>query len=142
MRELLALLVSAMAIAVLTALAIVFARTSNPPAEPGTAKADVIEVGDSAPEASVDSVRGRLVFDSRSCSRCHSVDGAGSQRSPLDGVGSRRTPAELRAWTLATGDVADSLPPAVRSVKQEYGNLPPEELNALVVYLGRLHEVP
>jgi hypothetical protein len=86
--------------------------------------------------------RGRAVFQSAGCTRCHSVAGVGSPRNPLDGVGSRRNDAGLRAWTLGADPLADSLPPSALRTKQGYRALEAADLNALITFLGSLKEKP
>ena len=75
-------------------------------------------------------LQGALVFQSKQCRNCHSLDGSGGQRGPaLDGVATRLT--------------ADQL---VRQVIQGGGNMPaygknlsPAEVTALVAFMQTLH---
>ncbi|HET6604215.1 MAG TPA: c-type cytochrome [Xanthomonadaceae bacterium] len=82
--------------------------------------------------------RGRELIQSRGCLRCHAVGGIGNPRSPLDRAAARRDAAALREWTLATGEAADALPARARAVKQDYRDLPHEDLDALIAYLQDL----
>jgi hypothetical protein len=107
------------------------ARQSSP--EPSTAAEAA-----GATVQTPDSLRGRVVFDSLGCARCHSVAGVGSPRYPLDGVGARRNAAQLRAWTQGADALADSLPPSALRTKQSFQALKPEDLNALVAFLRSL----
>jgi hypothetical protein len=147
MRERIATLVGVLALVLLAGLSVLFARAQNPGA-PGDAAAGVTTTP--APSAgptadpsvamaqAADSARGRVVYQAQGCEGCHSIAGVGSPRSPLDGVGARRTAAELRAWTLGLPAVADSLPPAMLRLKQGFAEIPAEELDALMVFLGSL----
>ena len=73
-------------------------------------------------------VRGKQLFEKDSCSSCHSVAGQGNTSFALDGIGSRRTGAELKQ--LITAPPSGSAMPATTAS--------PDELNALVAYLGTL----
>ena len=76
--------------------------------------------------------RGRELFRSVGCARCHSAEGVGRDRYPLDGVGARLSTDTLRAWIVDPR----SVDPAVR--KPAYDHLPQEEVDALVEYLASL----
>src|SRR6185369_2302019 len=75
-------------------------------------------------------LRGALVFQSKQCRNCHSLDGSGGQRGPaLDGVATRLTGGQL-----------------VRQVIQGGGNMPaygknlsPAEVDAIVAFMQTLH---
>lgn len=75
-------------------------------------------------------MRGALVFQSKQCRNCHSLDGSGGLRGPaLDGVATRQTGDQL-----------------VRQVIQGGGNMPaygknltPAEVTALVAFMQTLH---
>jgi cytochrome c2 len=144
MRERIAIAISILAVAVLTALSVAFAMHQNPAP---TAPVDV--AGDAAGEPAVAPTPGRddqqqgsaagyEVFRNRGCERCHSVQGVGSRRFPLDGVGSRRTAGELRAWTVASAAVQDSLSPSASRAKRRYEELPEEEMRLLLEWMGSL----
>jgi ubiquinol-cytochrome c reductase cytochrome b subunit len=76
-------------------------------------------------------LRGALVFQSKQCRNCHSLDGSGGLRGPaLDGVATRLTSDQL-----------------VRQVIQGGGNMPaygknlsPAEVDAIVAFMQTLHE--
>ena len=57
--------------------------------------------------------------------RCHSIAGKGNPKNPLDDVGGKMTADEMKKY------VADSKMKA-------FPNLPAEDLDALVAYLGTL----
>jgi len=75
-------------------------------------------------------LRGALVFQSKQCRNCHSLDGSGGLRGPaLDGVATRLTSDQL-----------------VRQVIQGGGNMPaygknlsPAEVDAIVAFMQTLH---
>lgn len=73
--------------------------------------------------------RGRQVYREQRCASCHSLAGAGNRRHPLDGVGGRLSPETIRRWIVDP----QSLDPQVR--KPDYGDLPADDLEALVAYL-------
>lgn len=137
MRERLAIGISVLAVAVVVGLSAVFARAQNPP------------VSDTPPESQLaatpvaeasDTARGRVVYEQNRCARCHSIAGVGSARYPLDGVGARRDTASLRAWTIGSTEVADSLSPAALRTKQGFAEIPAADLHALVEFLASLKE--
>jgi len=134
MRERLAIAISILTVALLVTLSALFAvrqhrelaAASPPPSDAGMS------------DAAAESARGRAVYLAQRCARCHSVDGAGSRRSPLDGVGSRRTRVELLAWTVADPAVEDALSPSAARAKRRYRDLPDDDVRALLTYLERL----
>jgi len=74
--------------------------------------------------------QGVIVFQSKQCRNCHSIDGFGGQRGPaLDTVATRLTRDQLIRQVLQGGG---NMP--------AYGkNLSPPEVDALVSFLGTLH---
>jgi hypothetical protein len=141
-------------VAFLVGLSALFARSQNPgvtaqlgqsPAETAAPRAALaspapppVASPPAPPQGAADSIRGRMVFDSAGCTRCHSVAGVGSPRYPLDGVGARRSEAELRAWTQGADALADSLPPSALRSKQAYREMKPADLDALIAFLRSL----
>ena len=87
---------------------------------------------------------GREVFVGRGCNSCHAV-GSGTVIGPdLKGVGVRRDPDWLRRW-LADPAAMLRAYPDLRTWPAGYGNivmpnqnLSPQEIDALVAYVGRL----
>jgi hypothetical protein len=168
MRQRVAVAVAVLAISVLAGLAALFSRAQNPPmaaladepvavrpgapadepsagGAPSPADAPGVAEAPTAAEApsgaltqTPDIRRGRVVFDSVGCARCHSVAGVGSPRYPLDGVGARRNAAQLRAWTQGADVLADSLPPSALRTKQAFKALKAADLDALVAFLQSL----
>jgi mono/diheme cytochrome c family protein len=88
--------------------------------------------------------RGRDVFVTRGCNSCHGV-GAGTVIGPdLKGVGGRRDTDWLRRW-LADPAAMIRADPGLRAWPASYGNvvmpnqnLTPDEIDAVVAYLGKL----
>lgn len=124
----------------IVALATLFALTRNPAedATPPAAIEDVsagprvVEVpagaGANVGDPSGPTARGRAVYGDQRCAMCHSIGNEGNTRSPLDDVGSRLTEEQIRRWIVTPQE----MDPAVR--KRGY-KLPPEDLDALVMYL-------
>ena len=140
MREIIARVVCLLTVAVVVALAHLFAARHNPhvsaPGPPLT-RAPTAE-----PAVSSDAVRGREVYNAQGCASCHAIAGSGNPRNPLDDVGTRRNAAELRDWIMGTGSAVEQLSPAVVRRKQRYQELPEAELKALVAYLATLTAKP
>jgi mono/diheme cytochrome c family protein len=82
--------------------------------------------------------RGRALFDSEGCVRCHSVDGHGSPRSPLDGVGGELDGDELWQWVVGDEAVADGLSSRALAAKQSYRGMPATDREALLAWLQSL----
>lgn len=97
------------------------------PARPSAAAHSIPPPGDTTTVA-----RGRELFRSVGCTRCHSAEGAGRRRLPLDGVGARLSADTLRLWVVDPRAVD----PGVR--KPAYDDLPREDVEALVVYMESL----
>lgn len=83
---------------------------------------------------------GRALFDQHDCTRCHSIEGHGSPRSPLDGVGSRLSREEIRHWMIGDDAVKDDLSPRALAAKKPYAGMPEAELQALLDYLQAMTE--
>jgi ubiquinol-cytochrome c reductase cytochrome b subunit len=75
-------------------------------------------------------LRGAVVFQSKQCRNCHSLDGGGGMRGPaLDGVASRLTADQLIRQVIQGGG---NMP--------AYGkNLSPAEVTAIVAFMQTLH---
>lgn len=82
--------------------------------------------------------RGLAVYDAQGCMRCHSIAGRGSPRSPLDGVADRLDRDAMRAFVTADARIAQTLPARIRSAKEDYADLPAEQLDALLDFLQSL----
>jgi cytochrome c5 len=138
MREFWARLLALITGAMVIALSAGFAWVQNP-AGSSDAMPTATPVAAAATGASPEQIaRGRALFDEQDCTRCHSVAGHGSPRSPLDGVGSRLDAQGLRHWMTGDASVQEELAPRVLSAKVPYQALPEEQLDALVAYLQGL----
>ena len=148
MREIIARLVCFLTVAVVLALAHVFAARHNPP-RAGVTTPPILPdtrpavVGAAPPVVTPPEIeRGRHVYGEECCASCHALAGAGNPRNPLDGVGGRRTRAELFEWVTGTGLAADQLSPAVVRRKARYRELAQADLDALMAYLASLTRPP
>lgn len=137
MREHLARFVCALSLALVIALAWVFAVRHNPrspaPSPP------LLPVGKANRNAGgtspVQITRGQVLFRELDCATCHSFRGQGNPRRPLDDSGARLSREELAAWITGTGVATSKLSPGALKRKQSYQALPPEDLAALVALL-------
>ena len=122
-------------------LAVVFALILNRPDGESPPVADRPPEAGSPPAPALEQVaRGQEVFVRSDCTGCHSVAGKGSPRSPLDGVGSRLARHQLRDWVVASESVRGQLPARAIQAKQRYAGMPPEDMDALLSYLGSLRQ--
>jgi len=104
----------------------------EPPAEQ---KADDASTTEDAAPYSAQAATGMEIYDREGCALCHSIGGEGNPRNPLDGVGDRRSAEEVRKWIVAAPELEDALDGGTFDLKQAYGELPEDELAALVAYL-------
>ena len=81
---------------------------------------------------------GRQVYQQQSCALCHSIAGQGNPRNPLDNVGEKHSPEALRDYIIGADGLQNILPEYSLKLKQRYQLLPPDELNALIIYLRSL----
>jgi mono/diheme cytochrome c family protein len=135
MREIWVRIVAAASGLAVVLLALAFAWSQNPRSTAQPAVAPV------AP-ATVVAEAGRAVFEAQGCAMCHAVAGKGNPRSPLDGVGARHDAVALRDWTLATGSAESTLSTRAKVMKEDYRELSPTELDALIAYLQSLRVSP
>lgn len=160
MRELIARLICFATVALVLALAHVFAARHNParvtprPGEVATLAPPLLDVGTPTPlpaqpaKPAVPPVsaaviaRGRQVYAERGCASCHAIGGAGNPRHALDGVGARLSPEELAEWVTGTGRAAKELPASIVRRKERYREIPADDFNAVVGYLGSLLPAP
>ncbi len=137
MREQIARLLCGLSLAVVIALACVFAVRHNPPRPSLGSPPSTQPVPSSAAQASEAQIaRGLVLFAELECSTCHSFRGQGNPRRPLDDSSARRGAAELASWITGTGPAATALSPAVLKRKQPYQSLSPADLAALVALLS------
>lgn len=137
MREKLARWIAFGTGALVLLIALVFALLQNgPPAlEPASISAPPAELSG---EAAGLIAKGRAVYDEQFCAACHSIAGEGNTRVPLDGVGARLSPEEIRLHIAPPDSLKEKFPASVFDAKQAFRNLLPEEMEALVRYLGSL----
>lgn len=149
MRERLALGVLVLTLLVILGLSGLFAaRHNSPGASPvlgagsATVEAKDVSLVGNRPVVPADRralvARGRKLFAEQRCASCHAIAGEGNPRSALDGVGAQFKPDELREWITGSGAAANILTPAVQRRKQPFQNLPEQDLDALVAYVGSL----
>jgi mono/diheme cytochrome c family protein len=124
-------------------LAIVFANMQNPVGSPGITASGELALSAKRRESPVLEPErieaGRQVYQQQNCARCHSVAGTGNPRVPLDAVGAKRTAEELRDWIIAADALQEELPEHAFKLKQAYGELASDDLDALVIYMQSLH---
>jgi mono/diheme cytochrome c family protein len=81
---------------------------------------------------------GEEVYGAQKCAVCHSVGDKGNKKYPLDGVGSRLSETDIRDWLLNPDTQQAKKPGRPLMRMPSYRNMPPEEIDALVVYLKSL----
>ena len=135
MRERLALALAGLTSTLVVIMALGFAllQTDRPPLEAVTAPPE-------EPLAEHRLAEGRAVYEAQDCARCHAIEGRGNPRGPLDGVGARLDRDELRAWITAPPEMAGQMSARAFGAKQQYQELPEDELEALIDYLASLRE--
>jgi len=124
---------------VLVALAALFAERRNaraPEAAGDRGAPSASPVPPPAPADPEELARGRELFASEGCARCHSLAGVGSPRLPLDGVGGRLPPEEIRAFIVGDGAARSRLGPSVLRTKARCQELAADDLRALVALLS------
>ncbi|PHS40390.1 MAG: hypothetical protein COB07_04650 [Sulfurovum sp.] len=82
--------------------------------------------------------KGKKLFSSQGCARCHSVEGKGNKRNPLDSVGDRLNEDSLKKWIIGDDSLQDKMSERAFEQKQKYKQLLPDELEALVEYMRSL----
>jgi len=137
MRERLARRIAFLTGALVVTLAVLFARSQNPPGVPKPLPPETTTAAPAlrAPAASAQVARGEQLYLDLGCARCHSIAGRGNPRLPLDGVGSRSSETEIRAW-IAPG----VSPPGSYQQRHADLGLSPEQVDALAAYLLALKE--
>jgi mono/diheme cytochrome c family protein len=141
MRELWSLRLVGLSGILIVALAVGFACGQNPPEQPAaSAPEPTPALPEPAPSASTGDpvAKGKQIYARERCSRCHSIGGQGSPRSPLDGVGGRLIGQELTNWIIAPESLQDEMAPSAFRAKQAYAELPKSDLDALTAYLASL----
>ncbi len=129
-------------------LAAIFARIQNPeqprpePAPDSVTQLTDVDSTVASSKRSPSITAGRNVFLQQKCLGCHSINGEGNTRYPLDGLSEHYTDSAIRQRILADPEIEDQLPAWVIPIKQNYANLPPEELNVLVQFLHHTATAP
>jgi cytochrome c5 len=136
MRERLARGLALLTAAFTVLLALAFARIQNPAPLAVEVPAAAAPPRNDMRRALADA--GRAVYEDQGCAMCHSIAGVGNPRYPLDGVGDRREPADIRKWIVGAAELEDRLPPRAFRMKQDYQELSPGDLDALVAFMEAL----
>jgi mono/diheme cytochrome c family protein len=82
--------------------------------------------------------RGMKVYADQKCSVCHSIAGKGNAKGALDDVGARLKADEIRAWIVNAVEMAKKEKAERKPPMRAYPNLPKEDVDGLVAYLGSL----
>lgn len=135
MRERWARWIAALTGLLVLLIAAAFAQLQNPRPEqpPSAGTPPLVSVVADARVAD-----GKRLFEALGCMRCHAVAGVGSPRSPLDDVATRRDAAALRDWIVADAGIRNQLSARALASKEDYAQLPAEQIDALVAYLQSL----
>lgn len=120
-----------------TAAAFLFAARdgAHPPPPPG-AKVAAPVTAPAVDAASAAARRGQALFVALDCARCHAFRGVGNPSGALDEAVTELDAAELERWIVAAPEVADELSRKARDAKARYRELPREDLDALIAWLG------
>jgi mono/diheme cytochrome c family protein len=84
---------------------------------------------------------GKQLYASRTCARCHMIDGKGNKMSKLDGVASKMSARDMARWLKTPAEMEASLDrkPKVRmSSRKSLKTLTDADVDALVAYLMTL----
>ena len=81
--------------------------------------------------------RGEQIFADQKCSACHAIAGKGNSKGPLDDVGSKLSAADIRQWITNPKEMTVKMN-ATRKPEMKQFNLPKDDVDALVAYLGTL----
>jgi mono/diheme cytochrome c family protein len=82
--------------------------------------------------------RGAKVYAESKCSVCHSVADQGNKKGPLDAVGSKLGADEIRQWIVTPKEMTEKTKADRKPPMKAFANLPKDDLDALVAYLGTL----
>lgn len=81
--------------------------------------------------------QGAGLFVSQKCTMCHSVAGKGNPKGSLDGIGAAKKPDEIKQW-IVDPEGMRAKTNAARTPAMKAMKLAPEQVDALVAYLGTL----
>jgi mono/diheme cytochrome c family protein len=82
--------------------------------------------------------QGAALFTSQKCSMCHSIAGKGNPKGALDSVGSKLKADEIKQW-ITDPEAMRAKTKAARTPAMKALKLAPDQVDALVAYLGTLH---
>ena len=83
--------------------------------------------------------RGMKVYAAQKCGVCHSIEGKGAKKGPLDGGrSSKLTAEEIRQWIVNAPEMTKKPKPTRKPLMKNYANLPKDDVDALVAYMGTL----
>ena len=83
--------------------------------------------------------RGKQLYAEQKCRMCHNLGGVGNAKgAALDGVGSKHAPDVLEMWLTHPKEMAQKAGSTRKPPMQSFAKLPPQDLEALVVYLSSL----
>jgi mono/diheme cytochrome c family protein len=122
-------------------LAVIFARSQNPPERSPPARAPEVAPSAASIAPAVDAAlveSGRRVYAEQGCVRCHAIAGRGNPRSPLDGLGARLGAAEIRRWITPHQEPAASSDSF--QARHADRTLTEPQREALLVYLRSLRD--
>jgi mono/diheme cytochrome c family protein len=91
-----------------------------------------------AASAQTPAERGMKVYADSKCSMCHAIAGKGNAKGTLDGVGTKLKADEIRKWIVTPADMATAAKADRKPAMKAYPNLPKDDLDGLVAYLGSL----
>ena len=82
--------------------------------------------------------RGQEVYVAQKCGICHSIAGKGNAKGVLDGVRAKLSADETRQWIVDAPEMTTKTKATRKPPMKAYGNLPKEDVDALVAYLQSL----
>ena len=88
--------------------------------------------------AAGDAAKGEQLYASQKCSMCHSVAGKGNKKYPLDGMGAKLSAADIKEWLVNPDAMHAKKGDKPLMKMKSFKTLPPEDLDALVTYVGSL----
>jgi len=82
--------------------------------------------------------RGKAVYAEQKCKMCHSIGGVGNAKGPLDDCGAKLSAADIKQWIVDAKTMAAKAKAERKPAMKSYKDLPAEDIDALVAYLGSL----
>ncbi len=136
MRELISKYIVLLTSVLIVILSILFGISQN---QDKTDKKEDISSSATLKTITLDSVkvqRGKEIFVKYGCLSCHSIGGKGNPKNPLDGVGKSFNEDILEKLIVGDDSIEENIPK--RAFKQQYKQLLPNELKALIEYMKSL----